>query len=212
MIPATAQIKSDCWQKQCSYFNVNSRVGGKSSDKMDIFQLLECRNLGLIKILQQLSLHDLMVCTRVSKLWRSVIQDNYELLFKEANQKTESKWLNGKLAAAKLDFSRHVDGGKVNLRNMKCLCCSGYSFFIPRILKRDCVQPMMVYCGSTYIKSVTIPNCGINDEVAQDCSDFWIWKFTEMLDYEESFILVAQSRPNSQYDDGGELTKLLIQY
>ncbi len=83
--------------------------------------MLESLNLGLItrQIFGLLPLHDIIVCTMVSKLWKSIIQ---EQVFRESQEKTESKWLNGKFKVTNLDVAKHLQS-----LELAQLICQGHT-------------------------------------------------------------------------------------
>ncbi len=186
---------------------------------MDLFQMLESHNLGLItrQILYLLSLHDLLVCTRVSNFWNAIILENYEKLFRETTEETESKWLNGKLSETKIDLSKHLDGCLNSLKGITTLCCCGYTFFFSPKPKRYSAQSMIVFCGSNFVSQVTLPSSEASQD-KKETFDSCDWEFIDILEYDaENFVLLAkgilkQYKPGIS---GGELkqnrVKLVIQ-
>ncbi len=161
---------------------------------MDLIELLEARNLGLIsrQVFRHLSLSDLQSCVHVSKLWKSVIEENFSNIVRESSRETESKWLRGNLRVTKLD---HVDYDKKYLIDMTIICRHGYNFFFPPKSTTDDEQLMVVYYGSKFINKVAVPNCGLTKDLDDDSDvDSWDWNYLDVLDNGSgNFILVARS-------------------
>ncbi len=169
---------------------------------MDLIQLLECRNLGLItrKIFHCLPLHDILVCTQVSKVWRSIIQE--QVLWQESQEKTERKWLNGKFKVTKLDVEKHLGEDGASCELDQTVCWSSYIFLFPSKVKENSIQLMIVYCGTNFVCKVEMPECEGNK-----------WDIMEVLVHgREDFVLLGKAMEVlgmvPVFGESGAMTKL----
>ncbi len=165
---------------------------------MDLIQMLESRNLGLItrKIFSLLPLHELRSCAQVSKLWESILFER--MLIRERPEKTKSKWLQGRVKVSKL-----LDAVYTNCSNK--ICRSGYTFFFDELnLKADSSEPIMVpvYCGPEFVKRVALQYSRADGEFENELVDHWFLEALDVLDYEDkNFLVISRLSPKFKEKD-----------